>query len=90
MVFEVLLGLKINYGKCEFIGVWMEVNQVDFFANVFGCKARKLPSKYLGLPLCLGFPKKSLWDSVVERIEKKLSSWESKYLSMGGRITLIK
>ena len=53
---------------------------------VFG----KLPAKYLGLPLCLGLPKKHLWDSVVERIEKKLSSWKGRYLSMGGRVTLIK
>ena len=64
--------------------------QVDSFAKIFGCKAEELPSKYMGLPLCLGIPKKSLWDSVVERVENKLSSWKCKYLSMGAHITLIK
>lgn len=39
----------------------------------FGCKVGKLPTKYLGLPLCLGVQKKPLWDSVVEWIVKKLS-----------------
>eukprot|EP00268_Persea_americana_P043743 TRINITY_DN4402_c0_g1_i1.p1 TRINITY_DN4402_c0_g1~~TRINITY_DN4402_c0_g1_i1.p1 ORF type:complete len:267 (+),score=37.38 TRINITY_DN4402_c0_g1_i1:1657-2457(+) len=88
--FEVLSGLKINYEKCEFIGVQMDLSQVDYLANIFGCKDGKLPKKYLGLPLYLGIPKKSLWDSMVERVEKKLSSWKGKYLSMGARITLIK
>ena len=42
-----------------------------------------------GVPFCLGLPKKGLWDLVVERIDKKLSSWKGRYLSMGGRITLV-
>lgn len=65
-------------------------------ANAFGCfplntiiNVRR-PSKYLGLPLYLGLPKKQLWDSLVERIDKRLSSWKSRYLCMGGRLTLIK
>ena len=66
--FEFLSSLKINYDKCELIGVRTESSHIAFLANVFGCKVGKLPSKYLGIPLCLGFPKKHLWDSVVERI----------------------
>lgn len=61
-----------------------------FFANVFGCKVWKLPFKHLGFPLCLGLQKKRLLDSIVEQIDKKLSSWKGRYLSMGGHITLIK
>lgn len=59
-------------------------------ADSFGCRFRKIPSKYLGLPLCVGLPKKDLWDLVVEHIGKKLSSWKERYLSVGGQITLIK
>ena len=87
--FEMLSGLKINYEKCEFIGVLMEVSHVDFSANVFGCKVGKLPSKYLGLPSCLRLPKKSLWDFVVEQVEKTFISWKGKCFYMGGCITLI-
>lgn len=32
----------------------------------------------------------SFWDPVVERISKKLVCWKRGYLSLGGRITLIK
>jgi hypothetical protein len=29
------------------------------------------------------------WEMIEERIEKKLSSWKEKYLSVGGRLVLI-
>jgi hypothetical protein len=29
------------------------------------------------------------WEHIEERIEKKLSSWKGKYLSVGGRLVLI-
>lgn len=46
--------------------------------------------KYLGMPLG-GNPRAlSFWDPVVERINKKLASWKKTYISLGGRITLIK
>ena len=60
------------------------------FADIQGCKVGDLPASYLGLPLCLGSVNKTLWDTVVERVEKKLSTWKAKYLSIGGRVTLIR
>ena len=64
--FEKLSGPKINYGKCEMIVVRMEDRNVALLASAFGCKVGKVPSKYLGLPLCIELPKKCLWDTVVE------------------------
>lgn len=32
----------------------------------------------------------ALWNTVIENFEKKLSVWKGKYLSLGGRIMLIK
>ena len=44
---------------------------------------------YLGLPLG-GNPKTiGFWDSVVERISRRLDGWKMTFLSLGGRITLI-
>ena len=36
------------------------------------------------------FKSKSIWDSILEKMERKLSGWQRIYLSKGGRITLIK
>lgn len=73
-------GLKIKFGKCELIGIWMKNNHVVSLANAFGCRVGKLPSKYLGLPSCLRLPKNHLWETVLEWIEKKLSSWKGRCL----------
>lgn len=43
--FELLLGLKINYGKCELIGVRTEDSLVVSLADAFGCRVGKLPLK---------------------------------------------
>lgn len=85
-----MFGLKINYGKCEMNGIQIDANMLNAMANIFGYKVGHIPSKYLGLPLCMGVPKRKLWNPVVERIERKLSSWKGRYFSLGGRLTLIK
>lgn len=53
--FEFISGLKINYDRCELIGIRTDTTL-------------------------------TLWDTVVEHLDKKLSSWKRKYLSLGGRV----
>jgi hypothetical protein len=36
------------------------------------------------------FKSKSIWDPILEKMERKFSGWQRMYLSKGGRITLIK
>ena len=60
------------------------------FANILGCKTGEMPALYLGLPLSSRRITKSMWNLVVERVEKKLPVWKTQYLSIGGRVTLIK
>ena len=60
------------------------------YQRCLGVKLEGFPLNTWGMPLCLGLPKKSRWDSVVERVERKLSSWKGRYLLMGGRLILIK
>lgn len=68
----------------------MEENHVNCLADIFGCRVGIFHTKYLVLPLCLGLPTKSLWDPMVERLDKSLISWKGRYLSMGGGLTLLK
>jgi hypothetical protein len=46
--------------------------------------------KYLGLPLGANFKEKTIWNSVLEKVERKLACWKRLYLSKGGKVTLIK
>ena len=45
---------------------------------------------YLGLPLGAKFKDRAIWNSILERMEQRLTSWKQLYLSKGGKITLIK
>lgn len=72
------------------IGVEMESSRVKEWAEVVGCGVGKLPFSYSGLPIG-GNPRlKNFWTPVVEKVERRLAGWGKKYLSLGGRVTLIK
>ena len=47
-------------------------------------------NKYLGLPLIIGKSKVEIFEEINEMVEKKLSGWKKKILSVGGREILIK
>ena len=87
--FEVVFGLKVNLGKSELVAVGAVPN-MDLLVAVLGCKQGFLPLKYLGLPLGAKFKDKSIWNPILEKMERKLDGWKKSYLSKGGRVTLIK
>ena len=49
-----------------------------------------LPMKYLGMLLGTSFKTASIWNPILEKMEKKLSGWKHLYLSKGGRLMLLK
>jgi hypothetical protein len=58
--------------------------------GILGCETSSLPLKYLGLLLGAFYKKKSIWDVIVEKMERRLGSWKRMYLSKGNMVTLIK
>jgi hypothetical protein len=46
--------------------------------------------KYLGLPLGASYKATSIWNGIIEKMERWLPGWKRLYLSKGGRLTLIK
>lgn len=88
--FEVLSGLRINYHKTVVCGVGIQEEQTKVFAEALNCLSKKLPFNFLGLPLGANPRRRSTWSPVVDKIQKKLSSWKRKLMSVAGRLTLIK
>uniref|UniRef100_A0A7N2KPA0 Reverse transcriptase zinc-binding domain-containing protein n=1 Tax=Quercus lobata TaxID=97700 RepID=A0A7N2KPA0_QUELO len=74
--------------KCEV--TIQEPSSAYALATILRCRVGSLPMKYLGMPLGTPFKTASVWNPILERMEKKLSSWKRLYLSKGGRLTLVK
>ncbi|XP_058076385.1 uncharacterized protein LOC131224966 [Magnolia sinica] len=88
--FEAVSGLSINMSKFKLFRIHLSVEEVNKFSNILGCPSVTFPSSYVGLPLVVGSPTKAVWDKVVDKVQKALATWKCRYLSIGGRMTLIK
>jgi len=58
-------------------------------ANLLGCRVASLPMTYLGLQLGASYKSTSIWNGVIEKMERRLAGWKRMYLSKGTRLTLI-
>uniref|UniRef100_A0A2N9IJT9 Protein-lysine N-methyltransferase FSB_LOCUS52282 n=1 Tax=Fagus sylvatica TaxID=28930 RepID=A0A2N9IJT9_FAGSY len=67
-----------------------EVSNLEELVEILGCNHRSLPMTYLGLPLGAKFNSKIIWNTVLEKMEKRLGGWKRLYLSKGGKLTLLK
>ena len=87
--FQAFTGLKVNVGKSEIAPVG-EVNNLVALASILQCREGSLPMKFLGMLLGTSFKTASIWNPILEKMQKKLSGWKRLYLSKGGRLTLLK
>ena len=89
LCFEAVTGLKVNVLRSEMVPIG-EVPNVHVLAEILGCRIGSLPMIYLGMPLGVSHKSPTIWNPILERIERKLASWKKLYLSKGGRLTLLK
>jgi hypothetical protein len=87
--FKQLSGLKINFHKSEIFCFGKAKEQEMFYSQLFGCEIGKFPFHYLGLPMNTRKLSNKDWQMIENRIEKKLSGWKGKMLSVRGRLVLI-
>ena len=81
--------MRINLAKSKLVLIGNVMN-VQGLASVLGLRVSSLPMKYLVLPLRALFKTKSIWEDIIEKVERCLAGWMRMYLSKGGRLTLIK
>jgi hypothetical protein len=87
--FELLSGLKINFHKSELFCFGEAQDEVNAYAELFGCGQGQFPMRYLGIPIHYRRLTLVEWKSLRRDYKKRLSSWKSKLLSLGGRLVLI-
>ena len=64
--------MKVNVRRSEIVPIG-EVNNLDALANILQYRVGSLPMKYLGMPLGTSFKTASIWNLILEKMEKKLS-----------------
>jgi hypothetical protein len=87
--FEKLSGLKINFYKSEIFCFGKAKEHEGFYSQLFGCVIGKYPFRYLSLPMNTRKLNNKDWKVIEDRIEKRLSGWKGKMLTVGGRLVLI-
>ena len=89
LCFQAVTGLKVNTVKSEMVPIG-EVPNVQVLAEILGCRIGALPMTFLGMPLGASHKSPTLWNPILEKIERKLAGWKKMYLSKGGRLMLLK
>ena len=94
---------KILHDFCAMSGQLVNLHKslVKFFNNIQGAMKRRLEealnillsndiNKYLDCPIIQGRVKRSTFFGVVLKSKNKLATWKARFLSIAGKITLIK
>ncbi|XP_023773246.2 uncharacterized protein LOC111921907 [Lactuca sativa] len=88
--FHVSSGLQVNFSKSRVFGIGVDHREVETLAKPLGCEPAKLPFTYLGVPIGANMKLLKNWKPVIEKLQARLSTWKSRSLSLGGRLTLAK
>ena len=89
LCFQAVIGLKVNALKSEMVPIG-EVSNIHVLVEILDCQIGSLPMIYLGMPLGTSHKSSTIWNPILEKIERKLAGWKKMYLSKGGRLTLLK
>ncbi|GKV26314.1 hypothetical protein SLEP1_g35645 [Rubroshorea leprosula] len=87
--FEIVSGLKINFGKSILYGINTEERWLSMATSTLNSKHGNMPFIYLGLPIGDDPHKISFWNPVVEKFQSKLAAWKGRLLSFRGHVTLL-
>ena len=89
--YEAASGQKLNMEKSEMsYSRNIEPEKINILQMKLSFKAVEGHEKYLGLPTFIGSSKKRIFQSIQDRVWKKLKGWKGQCLSQAGREVLIK
>ena len=90
LTFQVFSRLAVNYSKSSLIVIGKDDVWARDVAAKIECTVVTLPVTYLGIPLGANMKRVSSWQCIMDKIQKRLSSWKQSCLSRAGRLVLIK
>ena len=70
--FQAITGMKVNVHKSEMVPIG-EVDDVHALAEILGCRVEELLMSYLGMPLGASHNSPSIWNSILEKFDRKLA-----------------
>ena len=78
LCFQAVTGLKVNALKSEIVPM-REVPNIHILAEILGCRIGSLPMTHLGMPLGASHKSPTVWNPILENIERKLACWKKLY-----------
>ncbi|XP_057775476.1 uncharacterized protein LOC130994451 [Salvia miltiorrhiza] len=87
-IFEMLSGLKVNFDKSCLLGIGIPTPAREQLAATLNCQVGDFPTKYLGILIGARLSRAEIWNHVVEKIKRKVFSWQHRKISLAGRITV--
>jgi hypothetical protein len=91
MLFEKVLGMRINFHKSELIPLNLDPARAHEIPHMFSCPLEGLPFKYLGVPIHFERLKREDLQPVLYKMIRRIASWGGgKLLAYSSRLILIK
>ncbi|KAH9658603.1 putative reverse transcriptase/RNA-dependent DNA polymerase [Citrus sinensis] len=94
MIFErysTASGQIFNFKKSSlFLSGNVQQDQAEAIGNLFQLNIVSRHEKYLGLPSMIGRKRSSFFNDIKLKVSNKISSWQHKFFSCGGKEVLIK
>jgi len=72
------------------IGVGLDEDETNAFANLFCCKVSTFPITYLGVPLHFTKLRREDIQPVVDKVIKKVAGWRGETPLLWGQLTVFK
>ena len=79
-----------GYEKSSLIPINCRKEWMEDMKDKLNQKVVNIPFKYLGIMVGANPKRAQTWKPIIEKMEKKLSSWKMKILSKANRLVLIK
>uniref|UniRef100_A0A803P2Y2 Reverse transcriptase domain-containing protein n=1 Tax=Cannabis sativa TaxID=3483 RepID=A0A803P2Y2_CANSA len=90
-IFANASGQRVNFGKSSaFFSSNTTSHMKATICDRLGIREAEENSKYLGLPSSIGRNKTAAFSFVVDKVQKRIQSWDNKFLSRAGKEVLIK